>query len=225
MVQVAQSATLSQQAVESLRLEILSGRLKPGEPLRLAALANSLGFSVSVTREALTVLAAHTLVDSTPNQGFRVATVSRQDLLDLTDLRITLEGTSLGRSIELGDTRWEAGIVSSFHLLQSVTMMIPGTRIPSLEWVDRHAEFHDALGSGCESPRLIQLVKSLRDSAELYRQVASSRSAESDRDVLAEHLELMDLALARKKDDAVAALAHHLSLTTEAVLAQHFLEE
>ena len=49
-------ATLSEQRYASIRADILAGRARPGERLRLAALAERHGVSLSVVREALTRL-------------------------------------------------------------------------------------------------------------------------------------------------------------------------
>ena len=76
-------ATLSEQLYASIRADILAGRARPGERLRLAALAERHGVSLSVVREALTRLSGpgERLVSATPQLGFSVTPLSVDELL------------------------------------------------------------------------------------------------------------------------------------------------
>ena len=211
------SVNLTEKAYESLRRDILGSRLRPGTPLRIVALARELDVSMSVVREALTRLAGKGLVVALPNQGFRVVSLSESDLEDLTQLRVRLECLALERSAEQSGVRWEADIVATHHVLERTPVNYDGTPA-SEEWIEAHAAFHDALGAGCGSPRLIAFVHSLRDSAEVYRQWAAPMISAQHRDIAAEHRQLMELATGRKSRAATAALAAHIQLTTDALL-------
>lgn len=208
-----------------VRRDIMSGALRPGEPLRLAALATKYDVSMSVVREALTRLAEHNLAVLSPNQGFRVVDISREDLVELTELRINLEGIALVKSIERGNVQWEASVVSAHHVLERATMSRPDGFGSTDEWSEAHSAFHDALVSACESPRLLTLTRSLRNSAELYRQLSAIGQVETGRDLAGEHLHLMELATTRRAAEAREALASHISTTTEVVLATSLAEQ
>lgn len=202
------AVTLSGHAYERIRGDIVGGRLAPGTPLRLAALARDIGVSMSVVREALTRLSEQGLVTAAPNQGFRVVTISRDDLLDLTQLRVMVECAALERSIAGGDVGWEGRVVSAHHVLERTPMTDgPG-------WIAAHAAFHDSLSSACGSPRLLALVRELRDGAEIYRQWSGLATEAGQRDVAAEHRRLTELATARRAAEASAALRRHLETTT-----------
>ncbi|MGP3534221.1 GntR family transcriptional regulator [Microbacterium sp. RD1] len=215
--------TRAGQMHDVLRTAILRGDLAPGQPLRLAALAARYDASQSVVREALGRLAEHNLAELTPNQGFRVVDISREDLMAITDLRVLIEGAALESSIEHGDVQWEAGVISAHHVLERATFADDGEPGTTQAWSDAHAAFHDALVSACTNPRMLALTNSLRDGAELYRQlsgrnpVGEVKAHLQQRDIPAEHRELMELATSRDPR-AVAALQHHLRLTTEYIL-------
>lgn len=214
------AVTLSGHAHERIRSDILSGRLGPGQPLRLVAMADELDVSRAVVREALTLLSGEGLVTAAPNQGFRVVGLSEEDLADLTDLRVTLECRALERSIALGDVAWEGLVVSTHHVLERAPLPDPSDpAVDPVQWMRAHAAFHDALSSACGRPRLLALVRSLRDGAEVYRQWSARPGIEHGRDVVAEHRTLMELATARRTDEACAALREHLETTTRLVLA------
>jgi DNA-binding GntR family transcriptional regulator len=198
-------------------MDVLEGRIAPGARLKLPALAERFGASMTVVREALTRLAEQRLVVSTPNRGFSVMPLSVEDLEDLTRARVRLETMVLCDSIELAPLSWEAELVGAHHAL-SRTPYLDDDGAPSPEWLRAHREFHHVLGSGCGSPRLIELTDGLRDSAELYRAWSRSLAGDYDRDVEAEHAEIAQAALARDADGAAIALRTHLEHTTSVLL-------
>lgn len=207
-----------------LRAEILSGRYAPGMPLRTAALAKEHAVSLSVIRESLVRLVENGLAESHPHQGFKVVSISREDLIDLTEVRILVETQVLSRSIALADVTWEAQVLSAHHVLESIPVGGVDVATGAEEWALAHEAFHDALGLGSGSPRLIALARSLRDSSEIYRQLSGPRGAETGRDIRAEHRRIMELATARDVAGATAALSDHLNCTTS-LLLEHVIPD
>lgn len=212
------SSNLTTQAYDALRRDILSGRLEPGSPLRINALATQRNVSLSVVREALVRLSEQGLVTSAPNQGFRVVPLSVDDLTDLTGLRVELESMALRRSIQHGTLQWEAEIVSSHHMLASTEMFEPGSHVVHEEWAIAHEHFHEALLAACGSPRLLGVIGNLNAASNIYRQWAVEPGLEGGRDVAMEHRHLMTLTTARRTHEAVAALRAHLELTAAILL-------
>ncbi|WP_104089789.1 GntR family transcriptional regulator [Arthrobacter sp. GMC3] len=218
-MQATKAMTRATQLHDTLRADILRGVLSPGTPLRLAALAEAYDGSMSVVREALGRLAEHNLAVWTPNQGYRVIEISRADVVNITELRTMLEADALRRSIESGDVRWEAEVISAHHVLERATLRDDSSPGSTQEWSEAHTAFHEALVSACGNPRLLALTRSLRDGAEIYRQLSGASVHGMDRDIAAEHRELMELATARKSAQAQAVLVHHLEQTTDDLLA------
>ena len=210
------SGALTLQLYERLRADIVRGRLRPGDPLRVAARADSYDASMTSVREALVRLAEQHLAVLTPNVGFRTAPVSREDLVHLTELRVTLETRAAELSVQQGDAVWEAGLVEAHRALVGVLPHRDGEPGSTDEWVTSHAAFHDALVGACGNPRLLALTRSLRDEGELYRQ--RSDAVDRHRDVAGEHAELLELALARRSTETGRALERHLRLTARLIL-------
>lgn len=202
---------------DDIRLDILTGKLAPSEPLRIAAFATEFGVSMAVIREALIRLSEQGLVAFTPNQGFRVTDISPTDLQELTDLRIHNETLALRRSIEHADMNWEARVVAAHHILDRLPYSNEGEENLSDEWSHAHLEFHLALVSGCGSQRLEQLTTSLRESSEVYHRLSHARFG-AKRDIRAEHRQLMELATARDVEGATNALAEHIRATADNIV-------
>lgn len=200
-----------------IREDILTGKIAPEAPLRIAALANRLGASTSVVREALIRLSERNLVSATLNQGFRVAGLSAEELQDLTELRVDLEVKALRESIEKGDRLWEANAVAAHYLMVRETSDAAerGWDV-TREYREAHSDFHDALISACERPRLLRLVRSLREEGEVYYRLNADLEWEPEADARADHQKLLDFSLARKPDEAAEVLAEHLRSTARA---------
>lgn len=217
---MTKSRTRTEQVYELIRADILSGAIEPGAQLQFARMSTAYDSSIGVLREVLTRLSAEGLVVSQAQHGFRVMSLSLEDLKDLTHTRCLIESMVLKDAIAHGDIEWEARVVAAHHRLERTPRDDPqGYAAVNPAWVQAHHDFHMALCSAGTSPRLGQIVASLRASAEVYRHW-SAPFEKSRRNVAAEHMELLDLALARKSDAAAAALVKHLHLTEELVLGK-----
>lgn len=79
-------------ALERIRDAILEGRLPPGTPLRINALAAELGMSPIPVREALQVLATEGLAVHLPHRGMTVSPLRAEDVAQTYEVRAVLEG-------------------------------------------------------------------------------------------------------------------------------------
>lgn len=211
--------TRQQSAYETIRGDILSGRLLPGQKLPFAELDQKYGVSVGVVRESLSRLVEQGLVISIPQQGFSVVPLSTTDLLNLTVARREIETLTLRHAMQNGDVEWEADVIAAHHRLANEAMVDPDDpeRVRE-EWADVHAAFHQTLLAGCRNPRLTAIAEQLRASAELYRRWSVPLSHGHPRDIPAEHQGLVDAVLARDPDAAVSRLDAHIALTTRLLL-------
>lgn len=211
----AQPSSLTSAVFQLLRRSILFGQLAPGAKLKPGHLAAQYRISLSAIREALSRLAAEGLLDSADHRGFRVAKVSKEELLDLTRARIDLECTALRRSIEQGDAAWEARVKAAYEALQGVEgkpLLMDQRRY------DSHLDFHLALLEACGSEWLLRLRGILFERAERYR-LLSATYPKSRREVALEHKRLLDAVLKRDADKACTILSRHTMQTTKTLLA------
>ena len=84
--------TMAEYALAELREAIILGELPAGTPLRLDELARSLGMSISPIREAVRQLEALGLAKHVPHQGARVLDFDIDELRDLFEVRLALDG-------------------------------------------------------------------------------------------------------------------------------------
>lgn len=218
--------TIAADVLGRLRADIVTCRLQPGEPLRFEPLKETYAASFTTLREALTALAADGLVVSEEQRGFRVAPVSRADLIDLTEARVLIERQLIRLAIEKGGDDWEVAASAALHRMTLAEERIGPKYALTPEWKLVHRQFHEALVSACGSPILLGVRANLFARAERYRSL-SSMYRRIKRDKTGEHKAILDAALSRKVEKALMLVDRHIRSTTRNVLecADKFLED
>jgi DNA-binding GntR family transcriptional regulator len=208
--------TVGAVAFRRIRADIVHGRLKPCEKLKLEVLKRQYGVSVTTLRELLNKLSAEELVTAEGQRGFEVAPISEAGLRDIADLRILLETHALRRSIEVGNLDWEGDVVSAHYKLAIVEKDLIGGGPRHVElWVRRDWGFHHATISACNAHALMQTHSSVYDRFLRYHMLVLSFRGKPAAD---EHARLRDLVVSRKADAAVELLTSHVESGVEHIL-------
>ena len=140
------STTVASSVYDQIRLDILTGDLRPGEKLRSKYLRGRYQAGISPVREALNRLATERLVCRQDQRGFHVAGVSKADLIELTKTRCWLEEIALRQSIERGDEAWEEQVVLTYHRLSRTPRSMDQTGYAfNAKWEGHHSDLHNAL--------------------------------------------------------------------------------
>jgi GntR family transcriptional regulator, carbon starvation induced regulator len=214
-----ESRTLNERVYNTIREDILSGRLIAGSRLPFAQLHRQYDVGTGTLREALARLVSDNLVVGEGQKGFHVAPISCADLLDITRMRCRLEADALRDSIAHGDDEWEAAVVAAMHRLTRFHQRSTG--VPPLlseQGSALHRVFHLTLFDACRSRWLRRLVLQLYDQSERYRRLSSIKQS-PERDSDAEHREIVEATLARRPDEAAALLVGHIERTTRELTA------
>lgn len=202
-------SSLIEQAYRRLREDIISGRLAPGERLRVEHLKIAYQVSSGTMREALTRLVADSLVVLHDQRGFRVAAMSLADLGDLTRLRVMLETAAIRESIAFGDAHWQDQLRLIFDRLALEQGSLSERTHDFDAWESYNRQFHEALVSACRSPWLLRLRALLYRQAERYRRALVTPLAQLP-DVHEEHRAILEAVLARNADLACALSTTHI---------------
>lgn len=208
--------TLASTVLDRLRGEIVRAELRPGEKLRLEPLAERYHVGRTPLREACCRLVAEGLVTLEDQRGFRVASISRADLIDIVRTRQQIDGLALRAALQHGDLAWEGEVTAALHRLERLRPPADGALDSA--WEREHAGLHESLLSACGSPLLLGFHRSLFERSERYRRLAQGQGARP-RDVDGEHAALVRAALARDAERAVALLVEHIASTADQVLA------
>jgi len=208
--------TIGDIAYRRIRSDVVNGKLKPLEKLKLDHLRKVYSASVTTLREILNKLVVEELVTAEGQRGFRVAPIDEADLRGLADLRILLECHALRRSMANGDLEWEARVVSAHYKLSVIEKeLIAGNNGRVSQWVQHDWGFHHATIAASDGLPLMRTHSSVFDRYARYHMLALDFRGKP---VAEDHERLRDLVLARDADAAEALLVRHIQSGVEHIL-------
>ena len=196
---------------ESLRDEILRGEIPAGQPLRQEELAERFGVSRLPVRDALLRLEAQGLVHVFPNRGAFVISLSADEVREIYEMRILLEGDLLERAVpRIGEEDWRRIETANAESVRTAD---------GPEWVEGDWKFHRALYEPAGRPRQLATIEQLRGTVARFWTV---RSALPDRaaEWLTDHDAIIEACRARASVAARRRLEGHLTRVMELVLAR-----
>lgn len=195
------------QIVEQIREDILSGLFKAGEKLTVATLKKRYGTGHSPIREALSRIQPEGLISKENQRGYRVRAIDPDDLAEITKMKCWLEDIAIRESIRLGGTDWEDSVVAALHRLNRTPDVTDSGSFQD-EVFERHAEFHKALFSACNSKWLLNYIENLQRLTERYRR-SSLNIDYSKYEPKEEHAVIANAAIAHDADRASKLLMAH----------------
>jgi GntR family transcriptional regulator, carbon starvation induced regulator len=211
--EAAGTDTLSERAAGILERDILAGKLPPGSRLAIAELAQHYDIGATPLREGLSRLVSRGLIVAIGQRGFRVASVSREDLYDITRMRVVVEVEALRLAMASGGDAWEAGILAALHQLRRHIERVGVKFREGAEDFDAlHKGFHTSLLGACGSVRMLAAHSDLYDQAYRYRRVMM-RGFDSGEEFVEAHQKLAERVMVRDTAAAQAMLAEHLETT------------
>jgi DNA-binding GntR family transcriptional regulator len=205
--------TLAERAAQRIEADILGGALTPDSRLGIAETAARYRVGATPLREALSRLAARGLVNAIGKRGFRVQSISREDLADIVRIRSVLEREAIRLSIAAGDGPWEGAIVGALHQLKRYIAENPkGFREGEPAFDVLHKRFHASLLAACGSPRLIAACAQLYDEAYRYRRLMMA-TFRNPGEFVKSHEILADASISRATERAQALAEAHIAST------------
>lgn len=210
--------TFSQATESILRDMILGGSIKPGERLNEVFLASSLGISRGPLREAIQRLASEGLLTVISHRGAYVRTFSKDEIVELYELRSALE----------------------LHAVRLVCARADEAELDELDALLDDTEDRIRASEGKEYPKdpdfHLQLVllagnqALMRSALEVHRQLSLARSMSAKRprrahEAVAEHSELVTVLRRRDVEVATALMMRHLDHSMDSALAALGLPE
>lgn len=197
--------------VAALREQILSGELRPGEPLPEIAVADAFGVARPTVRSALQILAGRHLLHRPPGRTATVPVLTADDARDLHFVRAPLEHAAVTAIVERGlDVTPARRALAELEALPEEASW--GERVQA------HTAFHLALVDVVGSPRLSRVYRPLQEEMQLC--LAQLRSTyPRPYDLAREHRALLDAVTAGDAGHAHATMRAHL-----AAAVRHFTQ-
>ncbi len=196
---------LSEAVYETLLEAILSGALKPGDPVSEIALSRQLEVSRSPVHDAIVQLAGDGLIVLRPNRRPIVAAFSREDVFQVFEVRTILEGAAAERAAGRIDRSTLDGFRSE---LQELADSIDDDPEWIRRWTDHDERFHEVVANACGNPRLAADVARYRLLHRGFNKFQTSTDC-LDRAV-EEHLAIIDALASRDADRSREAMVTHV---------------
>ena len=195
--------TAQEAVLAEMRRAIVSGELKPGEPIRQEVLAERLGVSRVPVREALKILQGEGQVEYQPHRGYSVTRLDLDDLREVYRIRQLLE-TEAARISVAAFT--DAEIKALSEAARDVDLAGDVEDFVAMSAANRR--FHFLLVEGAGMNRLTHLVRILWDATDVYRSFYYTDVSNRYR-VRAEHAGIVQAAAAHDTERVVALLDEH----------------
>jgi DNA-binding GntR family transcriptional regulator len=197
--------SLREQARQVIRGLIITGQMQPDQLYSVPRLATDLGVSATPVREALLDLAREGLLEPVRNRGFRVVSLSSNELNDIFAIRLLLEVPVVAEIARAGLT--PAQIEQLHHLAGATKQAADDGNL--IEFLETDRIFHVGLIATLGNKPLADLVATLRDRVRLHgfkngstrKYIAQSAS---------EHFQLLDALSKQDEAGAVAVMRRHL---------------
>jgi DNA-binding GntR family transcriptional regulator len=198
---------------EELREAILTGRFAAAQVLSENALAAEFGKSRTPVREALHRLEIEGLVERVP-RGVRVRASSPEEILDIYEVRITLEGAAAKAAAE------RATEFDRMQLRSAQQAMVDLDDDAGAAMAAANRRFHEAVWTASHNPTLVDLLHRLN--VHLVRYPTTTLTyADRWEAVLREHQELLSAIEARDGEAARRIAEHHMSGAREVRLRMY----
>lgn len=203
-----------EQVHQRLRDDVLNGRITPRTRLAEEPLARQHGVSRTPVREALTRLQADGLIERRDG-AFFVVVPNRDELRDLYELRVTLELRGITRAIESSSVQHDRDVLTAELGRWYELRTNPPTPDPNFVVLDErfHAELSRASGNPAITEALVAVNQRIRR-VRMYDFLSEDRIEAT----IAEHIEIVELTLAGKLDEAYVALYEHIGASMDVVL-------
>ena len=189
---------------ENLREAIVEGKLKPGQRLMEVQLADQLGVSRTPVREAIRKLELEGLVVMLPRKGAYVADLSLKDMIDVLEIRASLEGLAASlaaQRISDEDIKKLESIVDEFK--DSVSDL----DVESL--LKKDVEFHECIFKATNNQKLHQIINSLWEQVYRFRFTYVS-DYDSTVNIIEEHKMILDAIKNRDSELAKKYAMEHI---------------
>lgn len=178
----------------TLREAIIAGELKPGERLMEVKLAEKMGVSRTPVREAIRKLELEGLVDMIPRKGAHVAELSVKDIMDVLEVRASLDGLATSLASE---RITDEEIKELKHILTQFAAYSEKENLQGI--IKKDVEFHDLIYRASRNERLIQISSNLREQFQRFR-VIYLKDYSSSKDLIKEHDSIFEAISRRDKE-------------------------
>jgi DNA-binding GntR family transcriptional regulator len=196
----------------TLREAIIVGELKPGERLMEVQLADKMGVSRTPVREAIRKLELEGLVNMLPRKGAHVAELSMKDIMDVLEVRASLDGLATRLSTE---RITDEELKELKHVFVQFSNYIEKENLNGS--IKKDVEFHDIIYRSSHNDKLIQISNNLREQVQRFR-VIYLKDYSNQKELIKEHQDIYEAIFNKTPEIAQNMAQMHIKIQEEAII-------
>jgi DNA-binding GntR family transcriptional regulator len=200
--------SLTATVLDQIRASIVRGDFDLGAPISERQLSETLGVSKTPVREALAQLRLEGLVKIYPQRGAYVFTLSAREVMDLCELRLTLESAAM----RLAHARNQDLLLRGLGKITS-RMKKAKTSGDLRDYLAADTAYHQILVETCGNPLFSDAYAMHSGKIAALRNHLAAKPRHTDLS-FAEHLQMQDLLQRGEIDQAIDLLEVHIGRTS-----------
>ena len=204
--------SLSDTVYEDVYKRMLTGKLKSGQKITETQIAQFQGISRGPVREAMKKLAEDGLVTLIPRSGCYVWKFTREEVLEIYDIRKCLESLAMEYAFDKFDRKKLETLRERFRK----SMLLKDEKF-AREELKLDSQFHALIYETAGGDNLQDMLLRLHAKTQIFR----TREVQASRAQLAleHHTAILDAILAGKKTQAIKLLENHIETSRKYILS------
>ena len=204
--------SLKTKVYKSLRLDIVSGKLKGGARITETAVADELNVSRTPVREALQKLAQEKFLKAIPKAGYLVEDLSDNEIQDLFTTRMEIELIAVEKAMENITADELKALDDNLEQTKACIRAQQEFKITELD-----IEFHTIIYKAARSKSLFRVCKSLSDLTIRYRH-GLNMIPNLWAELLRQHIRIYQALISKNDQKTKEALASHAALEKSSLI-------
>lgn len=213
---------MRERAYAHIQKMIASRELAAGSAVSELSIAKELGISRTPIREAIGQLVAEGLLDQIPNRGAVVVQLTRQDIIELYEIREALEVYAVGKAARQQVSRGDLARLQ--ELADGILVFkqeLEKSGQPALDPKQMHRlaacdlAFHTLLVRIAMNGRMLKMVNDTRLMIRIFAMHRENHTASAVEQIHRQHCEVLKSVVEHDRDHAMAVLSHHIQASLQ----------
>ena len=209
---------LADRVVQEIQTLIIEGQLEPGMKLPPERdLAEQIGVSRTVIREAVRILVTKGLLETKPGIGTIVREVTSDQISESLNLLLKTKNVSIEHlhqvrsilEVEIAGLAADQATQEEIAILQQIMIEMEQVKNEPTKFVGKDNDFHRGLAQTTHNPLLILLLDSIRDLMQEVRLRVYQHPDIFD-NVIPDHYKILEQVSAKNSTGARQAMQEHL---------------
>ncbi len=195
--------SLRTKVYRSLRLDIVSGKIRGGTRITENEIASSLNVSRTPVREALQKLSQEKLLTAIPKAGYMVEDLSDNEIQDLFTTRLEIEQIAFQKAIDHISVEELKSLDDNLEQTKAAIKAKEDFKITELD-----IAFHLIIYKASRSKSLFNVCKNLSDQTIKYRHALNLVQSLWN-ELLQEHIKIYQTLITKDKEKTIQAVTQH----------------